>query len=154
MPPAIKPSLSRVLTLIISVFLLVEGIWGLFRPVVFGILTTNRAHAVIHIVLGIGGLLACWKGAIKGYFGFLGSLFIVVALLWFIPAWRNMPRDLLNVNWAVAVLALILGIVSLTIAFTENARRRFGKPTGRTMPPMGMPTKGGTRPGFKTGRSN
>jgi len=152
MPPAIKQSLSRVLTIVISLFLLAEGIWGLFRPVVFGILTTNRAHAIIHILLGVGGLLAVRKGAIKGYFGFLGSLFIVVAVFWFVPAWRNMPRDLLNVNWAVAVVALLLGIVCLAIAITENARRRFGH-TGRTTPPMGIPGKGNTQPGFKTGRS-
>ena len=151
MPTATKPTLSRVLTLLIPLFLLSEGIWGLFRPVVFGVLTTNRAHAIIHILLGVGGLVAWKKGAVKGYFGFLGSLLIVVAFIWFVPAWRNMPRDLLNVNWAVAVLALVLGIVSLMIAVTENARRRFGAPTGRTNPPM--PTKGGTSPNFKSGRS-
>lgn len=153
MPPATKPSPSRILALLIPLFLLSEGVWGLFRPVVFGILTTNRAHAIIHILLGVSGLVAWKKGALKGYFGFLGSLFIVVAIFWFVPAWRNMPRDLLNVNWAVAVLALVLGIISLAIAITENARRRFGKPTGRTTPPMGIPAKGGTSPGLKTGRS-
>lgn len=135
MPPAIKQSLSRALTLIITAFLLIEGIWGLFSPVVYWVLTTNRAHAIVHIVLGVAGLVARRKGAIKGFFGFLGSLLLVVAIIWFVPAWRAVPRDLLNVNAAVAILNLILGLVSLTIAFTENARRRFAMPS-RSNPPM------------------
>src|SRR5476651_990337 len=141
MPPAIKQSLSSALTLIITAFLLIEGIWGLFTPVVYWILTTNRAHAIVHIVLGVAGLVARWKGAIKGYFGFLGSLFVVGSVLWFVPAWRQIPTDLLNVNWAVATLNFILGIVSLVIAFTENARRRFGVPGSRSNPPMKVPRK-------------
>ena len=32
--------------IIIGLFLLVEGIWGLFSPVVFGVLTTNMTHAI------------------------------------------------------------------------------------------------------------
>lgn len=139
MPPAIKQSLSSALTLIISAFLLIEGIWGLFSPVVYWILTTNRAHAIIHIILGVAALVARWKGAIKSYFGFLGSLLVVGAVLWFVPAWRPIPRDLLNVNWAVATLNFIIGIASLVIAFTENARRRFGVPGSRSNPPMKVP---------------
>jgi len=139
MPPAIKQSLSSALTLIICAFLLIEGIWGLFSPVVYWVFTTNHAHAIIHIVLGIAGLVARWKGVIKGFFGFLGSLLIVVAVIWIVPAWREVPRELLNVNGAVATLNLVLGIVALVIAFTENARRRFG--TGRTNPPMKLPRK-------------
>jgi hypothetical protein len=36
--------------------LLFEGIWGEFSDVVFGVLTTNRIHATIHILLGIVGI--------------------------------------------------------------------------------------------------
>jgi len=139
MPPAIKPSLSLVLTLIISAFLLIEGVWGLFSPVVFGVLTTNHAHAIIHIVLGLGGLIAWWKRYLKSFFGFLGSLLIVGSLLWFLPATRDLPRDLLNVNLMVAVVNLILGLIALVIAFTEASRRRFGG--SNTNPPMKFPRK-------------
>lgn len=136
-----KSALSSALTLLISAFLLIEGIWGLFSPVVYWVLTTNRAHAIIHIVLGVGGLVARWKGANKGYFGFLGSLLLVVAVIWFLPAWREVPRSLLNINWQVAALNSILGLVSLFIAFTENARRRFGVRSSGTTPPMKLRRK-------------
>jgi hypothetical protein len=136
-----KPALSSALTLLISAFLLLEGIWGLFSPVVYWVLTTNRAHAIIHLVLGVAGLVARRKGAIKSYFGFLGSLLLVVAVIWIVPAWRAVPRDLLNINWQVATLNFILGLVSLVIAFTENSRRRFGVPGAGTQPPMKVPRK-------------
>jgi hypothetical protein len=136
MPPAIKPSLSLALTLIISAFLLAEGIWGLFNPVIFGVLTTNRAHAIVHIVLGLGGFIARWRGFTKGYFGFLGSLLLVVAVVWLVPATREVPRDLLNMNGAVAAVNFLVGLIALLIAFTEAGRRRFG--TGNTVPPMSV----------------
>jgi hypothetical protein len=119
-----KQALSSSLTLLISAFLLLEGIWGLFSPVVYWVLTTNRAHAVIHIALGASGLVARRSGAIKGYFGFLGSLLVVVAVIWFVPAWREVPRSLFNINWQVAALNFIIGLVALAIAFTETSRRR------------------------------
>ncbi len=137
MPPALKPSLSLFLTLAISAFLLGEGIWGWISPVVFGILTTNRAHAIIHLLLGLGGLLARWRGFTKGYFGFLGSLLVVVAVLWLLPPTREVPRGLLNINGPVAGVNFLLGLVSLVIAFTEAWRRRFGA-SGNTTPPMNV----------------
>ena len=149
MPLAINASLFRALTLILPAFLLSKGIWGLFSPVVYGVLTTNRTHAIVHILLGVAGLIARWKGAIKGYFGFLGSLLIVVAFLWLLPATRDVLSDLLNMNSAVAILNFVLGVVALAIAITANPRRRFGSPTGRTNPPMKIAGKSGTtRPGF------
>ena len=48
--------ISGIFAVIIGVFLLIEGIWGEFSDVVFGVLTTNRIHATIHILLGIVGI--------------------------------------------------------------------------------------------------
>ncbi|MEO6873443.1 MAG: DUF4383 domain-containing protein [Opitutaceae bacterium] len=123
-----KQSVASGLTLLICLFFVAEGVWGIFRPVVFGILTTNRLHAIVHIVLGLAGLLAWLKDAVKGYFGFLGSLLIVVSVLWFIPGTRNTPIDVLNVNGAVAIVNFVIGLICVAIAATDNTRRRFGTP--------------------------
>ena len=124
-----KPSLSQVLTLIIPLFLLGDGLWGLFSPVVFGVFTTNRVHAIIHVLLGVIGLVVRQWGSLKSFFGFLGSLLVVVAVIWLVPATRAIPSDLLNLNGAGAALNLVLGAVALVIAFTAAPRRRFGLPT-------------------------
>lgn len=134
-----KPPLSTALTLLICAFFIAEGIWGLFNPVVFGVLPTNRAHAIIHIVLGLGALIAWRTGYVKSYYGFLGSLLVMGSVLWVVPATRNLPHDLLNVNAAVAALNFVLGLVALFIAFTETSRRRFGVPGSSSNPPMKAP---------------
>lgn len=132
-----KPALAKVLTLLIPLFLLGEGLWGLFSPVVFGVFTTNRTHAVVHILLGGVGLVARQRGSLKSFFGFLGSLLVVVAVIWLVPATRAIPSDLLNLNGAGAALNLVLGAVALVIAFTAAPQRRFGLPTtGRTRAPF------------------
>nr|MBA3670702.1 hypothetical protein [Gemmatimonadaceae bacterium] len=51
--------------LIVGIFLLVEGVWGMFSRVVFGVLTTNTLHAVIHIVLGLAGIWTGLKGGAR-----------------------------------------------------------------------------------------
>jgi hypothetical protein len=132
-----KPAISSVLSLIITAFLLIEGIWGLFSPVVYWVLTTNRAHAIIHIFLGVIGLVARQKGYIRSFFGFLGSLLVVVAVIWLVPATREIPTDLLNVSGPVAALNLVLGAVALLLAFTVPARRKIAlSSTGRTRAPF------------------
>ena len=111
----------RQFAFIVSAFLLVEGIWELFSPAVFGVFTTNQAHGAIHIVLGIAGLAAAAKGAARGFLTFLGVLLLAVGILWFVPATRHIPEDLINVNRAVAIFNVILGAVSLMMA--RDARR-------------------------------
>ncbi|MBA3467650.1 MAG: hypothetical protein H0T21_09580, partial [Gemmatimonadaceae bacterium] len=51
--------LSRRFATILGAFLVIEGVWGMFSPVVFGILPTNTLRASIHLVLGLLGL---WAG--------------------------------------------------------------------------------------------
>lgn len=131
-----KPSTASTLTFLISAFLLLEGVWRLFSPVVYGILPTNRAQAFIHLVLGVAGFVARRRGAIKGYFGFLGSLLVVVAVLWFVPVTRDVPEGLLKINLTVAMLNFAVGLIALAVAVTENGRRRFGvPPSARSNPP-------------------
>ncbi len=103
------------LAVVLGILLLIEGVWGLFSPVVFGVLSTNVLHACIHIVLGG---LALWAGSSRhsrGFLGFLGVLLILVAVLWFIPGTRSFIVDTLNVNRAVAIVNLIVGALCLLL---------------------------------------
>lgn len=118
------PVLAGRVTLGLSLFLLLEGSWGLASPVVLGIFTTNRAHAIIHLVLGVIGLLAWRKGFTKSYLGFVGSLLIVVAFLWFLPPTRSVPAGLLRVNLAVAIFNLLVGAGAIFVAATARTVRR------------------------------
>ena len=102
--------------IVIGVFLLVEGIWGIFSPVVFGVLTTNMLHAAIHIVLGLVGIWTGTKGSASPFLMFLGVLLVAVGLLRFVPVAGDLLVSLLNVNVAVACFNIVVGAVSLLMA--------------------------------------
>lgn len=105
--------------MLLGAFLIIEGIWGLFSPVVFGVLSTNTLHAMIHIVLGIAGVLAGRGGFVRNYLLGVGGLLVVVGILRFIPGASDLVVSLLNVNVAVAYFNIAVGLISLLIGFRE-----------------------------------
>ena len=111
----------RIFAKILGIFLLIEGIWGLFSPVVFGVLTTNRLHAVIHIVLGITGIVLSRRAGARGYLLGVGGLLAVVGVLFFVPGVSGLVVGLLNVSFAVACFNIVVGLVCIAVAL--SARR-------------------------------
>lgn len=107
---------SSMFAMLVGAFLVVEGIWGMFSPVVFGVLTTNVLHACIHIVLGLIGIWTGMKGGEKGFLTFLGILLIAVGVLRFVPGINDVIVSLLNVNYAVAYFNIAVGVISLIVA--------------------------------------
>ncbi|MBA2706269.1 MAG: DUF4383 domain-containing protein, partial [Gemmatimonadaceae bacterium] len=91
--------------------------WGLFSPVVFGVLTTNTLHAIIHIGLGVTGIWTGMKGGSRQFCIFLGGLLLAVGVLRFVPGVGELIVSILNVNAAVAYLNIVVGIVALLVGF-------------------------------------
>jgi hypothetical protein len=114
---------SGTFAIVVGAFLIIEGIWGFFSPVVFGVLTTNPLHAAIHMLLGIAGIGTGLKGGSRGFCLFLGALLLAVGIFWFLPVLGDLVRSLLNVNLAVTYLNLALGIVSLIVGFVSGRTR-------------------------------
>ncbi len=112
---------TSIFAIVIGLFLVVEGIMGLKSDVVFGILTTNLLHAIIHLVLGLIGLYAGWAGRARAYCIFLGGLLLVVGLLRFVPGASDLIVQILNVNIAVAWVNIVVGLVALLVSFTTTA---------------------------------
>ncbi len=106
--------------ILIGLFLLIEGIWELFSPVVFVVLTGNLLHGVIHITLGLLGIWLGWTARARGYCIFLGLLLLLVGGLWFVPGPKELIVQLLNVNQAVAILNLIVGAISLLLGLPKK----------------------------------
>lgn len=121
--------LSRRFAMLLGVFLIIEGCWGLFSPIVFGVLSTNTLHAVIHIVLGIAGILAGRSGAARGYLLGVGALLLVVGILRFVPRASDLVVSLLNVNFAVAYFNIAVGLISLLIGFSAPRSNSAPLPT-------------------------
>ena len=128
----------RTFARILGTFLLIEGVWGLFSPVVFGVLTTNTLHAVIHIVLGITGIALAARAGARGYLlgvggllalvgvlffvpgvsGLVVGLLAVVGVLYFVPGVTGLVISLLNVNFAVACFNIVVGLASIVMALS------------------------------------
>jgi len=100
----------------LSAFLLIEGIWGLFSPVVFGVLTTNLLHALIHVALGIIGIWSVLTDRSRAYLVGVGALLLVVGALWFVPSLTDPLTRIFNLNRAVAYLNIVLGVLALLFA--------------------------------------
>lgn len=103
--------------MVVGAFLLIEGIWGLTSPVVFGVLTTNLTHAVIHILLGVIGLATGWLGRARGFCIFLGILLVAVGILRFVPGADQLIVHILNANIAVAWVNIVVGATALLVSF-------------------------------------
>lgn len=117
----------RPYTFLLSSFLLIEGVWGLFSPAVFGSLTTNTTHAVIHIVLGVIGLLTLASGNPRPYCILVGTLLLTVGAFYFLPGIGDMIFRLLNMNQTVAILNIVVGLLSLIAAGRERKMDRGGR---------------------------
>lgn len=112
---------ASVFAILLGCFLLVDGIWGLINPPVFGVLTTNTLHAIIHIFLAIVGLSMGVAGRGRNYCIFVGLLLLVVGICFFIPGADKLVIELLNVNNAVAYLNIGIGVVAfIMVALSRN----------------------------------
>jgi uncharacterized membrane protein len=117
---------ASVFALLLGCFLLVEGIWGLMDPPVFGILATNDLHAVIHIVLAIIGLCMGVAGRGRNYSIFVGSLLLIVGICFFIPGADKFVTRLLNISKEVALLNIGIGVLAfLMVALSRNLPNRY-----------------------------
>ena len=110
-------------SLLFGFFLLVEGIWGFYSPVVFGVLTTNTLHASIHVVLGLIALLTGFAGGNRTFVGFLGGLLLVVGILRFVPVASDFIAQLLAVNEAVALVNIAVGAIAMVLVWWTRPRR-------------------------------
>ncbi len=120
-----KQTNSSAFALLVSAWMLLEGGWGFFHANVLGILTTNRGTAVAYLVLGILGLLSRRKAhLLHRYLCLFGSLLIMVSFMWVLPATRNLPVDILDLNGAGALLNFVIGVASLVVAVIEDSTRR------------------------------
>jgi uncharacterized membrane protein len=113
-------SLINNYSLLLGIFLLAEGIWGLFSSTVFTFMTTNLNHAVIHIALGVLGIVLSVTHKAYGYLIFTGSVLAVAGAIYMIPATRYIVVQWFNMNEVVAVFNVVAGLIALMVAYVGN----------------------------------
>lgn len=96
-------------------FYLADGIWGLFSPITFGMLSTNLLHTVIHIVMGVTGIYAARTTGARLWCMGVGLIVIPVGVLYFVPGISGLLVSLFNLNRAVAVMNIVLGAIAFIV---------------------------------------
>ncbi len=112
----------NIFVIALGAFLVIEGFWGFFNPIVFGIFTTNILHAFIHLLLGFTGLYVGLRNHARNFSLYVGILLAVVGLMYFIPGADELIVRILNVNSAVAYFNIIVGIAAISFALLTPKR--------------------------------
>lgn len=113
-------SLINQYILLLSIFLLAQGVWGLFSETVFALLTTNLNLAIIHISLGITGIILSIRHRAYQFSIFLGIVLLVAGILYLVPATTSIMAGLLNLNNMGAVVNVLDGSFALLAAAADD----------------------------------
>ena len=97
-------------------FYLIDGIWGFFSPITFGVLSTNTLHTIIHVLMGVTGIYAARATSARLWSLVVGLIVLPVGVLYFVPPISGLLVQLFNLNQAVSILNIVAGIIALSVS--------------------------------------
>src|SRR3989338_10454783 len=110
-------NVQKTYALVLGLVLAVVGVWGLFTTSILGLFGVNMFQSVLHLIAAAFGIYAGTKGDGTTYNQVLGWIAVVLAVLGFIPGVNDLLLQLLNINTAITVLHLAIGVVSLGVYY-------------------------------------
>jgi hypothetical protein len=126
---------ARLYATLIGGVLVIAGIIGFFYSAsfgspgkvddVFGLLSVNAWHNIVHVLTGAVGLLVAGYAARQYAYG-LGALYIVVAVWGFAIGGGESILGFLPVNTADNFLHLILGVLGIAAGLATPAGKEAG----------------------------
>lgn len=111
---------QKTFALILGVVLLLVGILGFINnPLVgdSGLFGTNTMQDILHLIAGAFGVYVGTKGMGPGFNMTIGWIGIVLGVLGFIGPIADLFASLLNINTAITVLHLAIGVVCLLVYY-------------------------------------
>lgn len=114
---------QKTFALILGVVLLLVGVLGFIdNPLVGdnGLFGTNTMQDVLHLIAGAFGVYVGTKGMGPGFNMTIGWIGIVLGVLGFVPAIADLFASLLNINTAITVLHLAIGVVCLLVYYGSS----------------------------------
>ena len=116
-------SLNRLFALVIGIVFLLVGILGLLldptKGNLIGLFSVNIVHNLVHVLIGVLGIIAAFTGWPRYYNRGLGIVYLLVGILGFIPALTPGGELLgvMDVNLADNILHLVVGAVAAYLGF-------------------------------------
>src|SRR3989338_9974779 len=110
-------SIQKTYALILGIVLAIVGVWGLFTNTVLGLFGVNIFQSVLHLIAAAFGIYAGTKGQGKTFNIILGWTGLALGILGFVSVIKDLFLSLLNINVATTLLHLVVGVVSLAVAY-------------------------------------
>ena len=100
--------------IVLGAVLLIVGILGFTTQSILGLFGVNTLQSVLHVIAGLA-IYFGYKGQGRDANKVIGVIALVVGLLWFVVP--QLLTSLLYINDNISYLHLVIGVVSLGIAF-------------------------------------
>ena len=110
-------SVQKTYALILGIVLLIIGIWGFFTQSILNIFGVNATQSILHIIAGLFGVYVGTKGKGPGYNMTIGWIGIVLGILGYVPSVDTLLLQYLNINTAITILHLAIGVISLGVYY-------------------------------------
>ncbi|HLC75234.1 MAG TPA: DUF4383 domain-containing protein [Candidatus Nanoarchaeia archaeon] len=110
-------NVQKTYALVLGLVLAVVGVWGFFTTSILGIFGVNSLQSVLHLIAAAFGIYAGTQGDGTTYNQVLGWIAVALAVLGFIPGVNGLLLSLLNINTAITVLHLAIGVVTLGVFY-------------------------------------
>lgn len=122
-------NIQRTFALVVGVVFILVGLLG-FVPAlvpggaVLGIFAVNVLHSIVHLLIGVLGVAAAYTGFSRLYNRVIGIVYLLLAILGFIPAlyFSNALLGLIPINLADNLLHLIVGLAAIYVGFAVADR--------------------------------
>ncbi|MFT3682868.1 MAG: hypothetical protein QM791_21600 [Ferruginibacter sp.] len=112
--------LHSIFAFITGCFFLIAGIWAMFSPKVFGLLSINYINAAICIVLGVLGIYRGYEVRGRTYCILTGIFLLVTGLLRLIREYDDFIVELLDINETLAYANIIWGATLLITGIMKS----------------------------------
>lgn len=110
-------NVHKTYSLVLGIVLALVGVWGFFSEMILGLFGVNMLQSVLHLIAAAFGVYAGVKGDGMTYTPALGWIALVLGVLGFVPVVKDLLLSLLNINSAISVLHVVIGVVSLGVAY-------------------------------------
>ncbi|GLV55706.1 membrane protein [Dictyobacter sp. S3.2.2.5] len=122
-------NIQKTTSLVFGIVFLLIGILG-FVPALtpggalLGLFMVNGVHSVVHLLFGILGIAAAFTGMGRFYNRAGGIIYLLIAILGFIPglAPNGMLLGLVMINLADNFLHIVIGVVLTAVGFALQDR--------------------------------
>ncbi len=123
-------NINKTVALLVGIVFILIGILGYvpaFVPngALLGVFGVNALHSAVHILFGVLGVAGALTGTARLYNRVVGVVYVLLAVLGFIPAlfFNGLLLGLVSINTADNLLHLVIGAVLVIVGFAiQNSR--------------------------------